>query len=138
MKNANKIGLLTMFLLSFCLSSCVQETHLKTVTFKVDMNEQQDVAKVGLRGPFTNPPWGVTISMQDPDGDGIYETTISQKTGQGGVGFKFVNQDSIFELAGKDNRYLRFEYRPQTLLYEGVFDEDAGSQKELKTDENNE
>ncbi len=132
MKKTKKIELLVVLLLSFYLSSCVQETHLKTVTFKVDMKEQNEVANVGLRGPFTDPPWGVTLPMEDQDGDGIYETTISKKTAQSSLGFKFVNQDSVFELEGKDNRFIQFEYRPQVLVYEGVFNSEIGNQKELE------
>ncbi len=103
--------------------SCVQETHLKKVTVKLDMRGVDNLSNVGIRGEFTDPAWRVTVPMTDEDGDGIYETTISEKTAANGVAFKFVNRDSIFELQGKDNRYLEFEYRPQTLILEAVFDE---------------
>ncbi|NAS13124.1 hypothetical protein [Poritiphilus flavus] len=129
MRKENIIYALCSSILFF---SCVQETHLKEVTFKVDMRAVDSVSAVGIRGQFTDPAWRVKVPMTDDDGDGIYETTISEKTAQNSVAFKFVNRDSIFELQGKDNRYLKFEYRPQKLVLEAVFDE-LGTQQLLET-----
>lgn len=110
------------------LSSCVQETHLKTVYFKVDMNRQPNVSKMGIRGQFTSTPWKETIYFSDDDGDGIYEGTISQKTAQNSVSFKFVNNDDEFELQCSKNRSITFKYKPETILYETVFDNSKGTQ----------
>ncbi len=104
------------------LMSCVQETHVKSVTFKVDMNGIDNVGNVGIRGSFTSNQWNETVPLTDEDKKGIYEITISEKTAVNQIQFKFVNQNSDYELKGKDNRVLKFEYRPETISYIGVFD----------------
>ena len=104
------------------LMSCVQETHVKSVTFKVDMNGIDNVGNVGIRGSFTSNQWNETVPLTDEDNDGIYEITISEKPAVNQIQFKFVNQNSDYELKGKDNRVLKFEYRPETISYIGVFD----------------
>ncbi|MEM6687186.1 MAG: hypothetical protein AAF617_15500 [Bacteroidota bacterium] len=105
----------------FCTTSCVQETHLKTVTVKLDMNGVSTVENVGVKGNFTNPSWQQLIPLTDEDNDGIYEITLSQKTAANGILFKFVNQGA-YELKEQPNRKLTFEYKPETILYEAVFD----------------
>lgn len=116
----------------FLLTSCVQETHLKTVTFKVNMNGLETVDKIGVRGPFTDKPWQETIYFTDDDNDGIYQGTITQKTAQNSVEFKFVNQDDQFELKDQGNRRITFEYKPENILYEADFDNPDGKQSTLK------
>ncbi|WP_299536962.1 hypothetical protein [Ulvibacterium sp.] len=125
----------TFFKLSFflviilgCHWSCVQETHLKTVTFKVNMNSMENAQDVGLRGNFTSPPWEITLPMEDRDQDGIYETTVSKSTAQNEVEFKFVNFNNQYELNCSGNRVIIFEYRPETLVYEATFNEMDGRQ----------
>ena len=117
-----------MLLLMTVLIACVQKTHTKTVTFKVDMNSVENVSGVGLRGQFTDPPWEITVPMTDEDNDGIYETTVSDKTAQNSVEFKFVNQNDQFELMDKNNRRVEFEYKPETITYEAIFDQEDGKQ----------
>ena len=75
MKTCIKLLLAALF-----LSSCVQETHLKTVTFQVDMKGIENVSDVGIRGSFTPNQWTETVPLNDEDGDGIYEGTFSHKT----------------------------------------------------------
>jgi hypothetical protein len=103
------------------MTSCVQETHFKTITFKVDMNDIENVSEVGIRGSFTSNPWKKTIFFSDEDSDGIYEGTLSLKTAHRLVEFKFVNQNDQFELQDQNNRSIEFEYKPEIILYEGVF-----------------
>ncbi|MFD0861770.1 hypothetical protein ACFQ1M_06095 [Sungkyunkwania multivorans] len=122
MKTINIITIL--LLISF--TSCVQDIHQKTVTFRVDMNAVENVKNVGVRGNFTNPTWGRTIPLEDPDGDGIYEGTFSKKAAADNISFKFVNQNDQFELNGQDNRSIQFEYKPETITYEAVFDKAEG------------
>jgi len=104
-----------------CTTSCVQETHLKTVTVKLDMNGVSTVENVGVKGNFTNPSWQQVIPLTDDDNDGIYEATLSQKTAVNAIQFKFINQGA-YELKEQPNRKLEFEYKPETILYEAVFD----------------
>ncbi|MBC8756324.1 hypothetical protein H2O64_16740 [Kordia sp. YSTF-M3] len=116
-----KLIILSTIILAISLQSCVQETHEKTVTFKVDMNGLSTVENVGLKGNFTNPSWKVTIPLTDENNDGIYEGTFSKKTATSSIRFKFVNQKQ-YELKDQPNRTLQFEYKPQTLVYEATFD----------------
>ena len=110
-----------MCLALISLASCVQEEHLKTVTFKVDMTNIEPVSQVGVKGEFTNPPWKEILPLTDSNNDGVYELTVSQTTAVSAVEFKFVH-NGVYELSGKNNRALHFEYKPETLMYEGVFD----------------
>ncbi|WP_298759543.1 hypothetical protein [uncultured Psychroserpens sp.] len=122
---------ITLLIIGLLLLGCVQDTHLKTVHFKVDMTAIDEVYKVGIRGPFTENPWQDTIYFTDTDNDGIYEGTITKQTAQSSVSFKFVNRDSIFELEHQNNRQINFKYQPETIQYEAVFDKPLGKQSQM-------
>ncbi len=116
------IYLKTVLILLLVISqSCVQETYLKTVTLKVDMNGIEQPKNVGVRGNFTSNPWNETVLLTDDNKDGIYEGTFSQKTAFNQVQFKFVNNDSEYELKDLDNRIIKFKYQPETIIYETIF-----------------
>lgn len=120
-------------IIGLCLHiSCVQEEHLKTVTFKLDASNLEEPTNIGVRGQFTSPQWQVTVPLKDEDGDGIFETTLTQKTAQTWVEFKFVHRDSILELPCQPNRQITFEYQPERIIYSAVFNEEGGKQEELK------
>ena len=116
--NKNKPPLLLILLL--LLSACVQETHLKTVTFSLDMTELEIVENVGIRGNFTSNPWNETLPLSDKDGNGIFEATFSQKTAINQIQFKFTHRGE-YELKGEDNRVLSFVYEPETIIYKAIF-----------------
>ncbi|WP_299114202.1 hypothetical protein [uncultured Winogradskyella sp.] len=118
MKNIKTIIIICLLTMSI---SCVQETHVKTVTFKVDMNAIENPQNVGIRGSFTSNPWTETAPLSDDNNDGIYEGTFSQKTAINQVEFKFVNNGSEYELKDSDNRVIAFEYKPETIIYESIF-----------------
>jgi hypothetical protein len=99
----------------------VQETHLKTVTFKLDMKANEHPKNVGVRGDFTSNPWNETVHLTDDNNDGIFEGTLSQKTARNQIEFKFVNHSSIYELEALDNRIIKFQYKPETIVYEAIF-----------------
>lgn len=120
-----------LFVLAFN-SGCVQETHLKTITFKVNMNHVENAQEVGLRGNFTLPPWEIVLPMEDKNNDGIFETTVSKSTAQNEVEFKFVNFNDQYELDCSGNRIITFKYRPEVIVYEATFNESDGRQKLLK------
>ncbi|MFY0629014.1 MAG: hypothetical protein JXR05_01465 [Flavobacteriaceae bacterium] len=118
MKNFIKI---LLFIFTIIISSCVQEEHLKTITISVDMNEVADFKNIGIRGDFLPNQWRETIPMTDSNNDGIYEITFTEKTAVYGIGFKFVKNNIEFELPGKDNREIVFEYKPETIEYRAIF-----------------
>jgi hypothetical protein len=59
--------------------------------------------------------------MFDNNQDGIYEITVKLFTAQNGLEFKFVHNDSLFELENQNNRMLNFQYRPEEISYFGHF-----------------
>jgi hypothetical protein len=113
--------LILLFLIS-SLSSCVQDAHLKIITIKVDMTRLETSSKVGIRGqsPLS---WDETTYLSDVDGDGIYEDTFEVYTANSQIDFKFVTSDDQFELQDQSNRSLTFEYKPETITYEAVFND---------------
>lgn len=110
-----------LFFIAVILTSCVQEVHLKTVTFIVDMNAIEQPTSVGVRGNFTTNSWNELIFLTDDNKDGIYEVTVSEKTAVNQIEFKFVNAENEYELKGFNNRVIPFEYKPETITYEAVF-----------------
>lgn len=119
-----------LFLLCISLSlfNCVQKTHLKTVTFKVDMSSVQEVDNVGIKGNFTPNSWQDTFPLNDDNNDGIFEGTFSETTAINQIQFKFVNQNEQYELQGLENRIISFKYRPETIVYEAKFNDPNGVQ----------
>lgn len=112
--------LIILFLISSS-TSCVQDAHLKIITVKVDMTGVENPSKVGVRGQ--NPlSWDETTYLSDADGDGIYEDIFEIYTANNQVEFKFVTSDDQFELQDQNNRSLKFEYKPETIIYKAVFD----------------
>lgn len=108
-------------LFAFTMISCVQEEHDKTITLFVDMNGIDNVQSVGIRGDFLPNQWKETVLMTDKNNDGIYEYSISRKTAAYGIEFKFVKNEKEFELQGKDNREIVFEYKPEMIEYKTKF-----------------
>ncbi|WP_299677203.1 hypothetical protein [uncultured Tenacibaculum sp.] len=105
-------------IITFGLIGCVQKQHIKTVTLKVDVRDIADVKTIGVKGDFTDPRWKVEVPLTDEDKDGVFETTLTQKTAVYAIQFKVIKNGSIYELKGKPNRVLQFEYKPETIIYE--------------------
>ncbi|WGD34224.1 hypothetical protein [Olleya sp. YS] len=122
------ISLIAIIVIS---TSCVQEKHLKTMTFKVNMRGIDNVTNVGVRGQFTTPSWKTTYYLKDDDNDSIYEGTITREAAQSGFAFKFVNQDSVYELQDQKNRFLKLQYKPEHIVYEATFNNPDHKQTSL-------
>jgi len=118
MKNYIKIA---SVLLIMTFSNCVQEEHEKKVTIQVDMNGVDNLESVGIRGDFLPNQWRETVPMTDHNNDGIYEISFSEKTAVYAIEFKFVKNNKEYELEGKDNRQLVFEYKPETIVYKAKY-----------------
>jgi len=119
--------LLKITLLCFFLTSCVQETYLKTLILQVDMNGIEAIENPGVRGQFTSPAWDTIVPLKDVNNDGIYETTIKVEAAQYGLSFKFVNNDT-YELEDQKNRMVTLQYKPETIIYKAVFNNPEGEQ----------
>ena len=121
--------ILTLAILSiFLFSNCVQETHLKTLIFKVDMSNVENIIDPSVHGQFTSPSWEVAVPLSDEDNDGIYEATAQVKAAQYSIQFKFSNNNE-YELEGQNNRFVTLEYKPETIIYNCVYDNPKGQQK---------
>ena len=118
----NRIILLSYSVLSFLLIGCVQETHQKMVYFRVDASSFPEAKSVGIRGNLSPLSWDATTALTDADGDGVFTGEVPFQTASDRLSFKFVMNDSVFELEGRDNRVLPFEYKPETLHYNTTFD----------------
>lgn len=117
MKKLHTIAILfTLF-----LSSCVQEEFDKTITFQVDTNGIEDMETLGIKGDFLPNRWDETVLLSDDDKDGIFEITFEEKTAQYGIEFKFVKNNTEFELEDQDNREIVFKYQPETIVYKTTF-----------------
>ena len=131
MKSIINITML-LALLIMASSSCVQETQPKTIHFKLDMRGIQSISKVGIRGGSKPLTWENTLLLTDDNNDSIYEGTINLNSASFGIEFKFVNQYDQFELQSKNNRGIKFEYEPEIILYEAVFNKPNGKASTIK------
>lgn len=113
----------TLFLLIvlFVTYSCVQDKHPKTIHFKLNMKQIHSISNVGIRGNTSPLSWNETLLLTDVNGDSIYEGDIQLNSASYDIEFKFVNQDTIFELQDQPNRSIRFEYKPEKIIYEATF-----------------
>ncbi len=125
-------SIIVLILIATCLMSCVQDTHEKTIHFKVDMSNVPNANNVGVKGQFPGESWEDIYKLTDSDNDGIYEGSITYSTGQGWVSFKFVNELEVFELNCQNNRSISFKYEPETIVYEALFDDQEGKQTTIK------
>ena len=75
-----------------CTSECIPDPDPADITFRVNMMNTTVAAEgVWMIGGFTNPAWqsGAT-QMTDPDGDGVYECTVTV-SGSADIQYKFMN-----------------------------------------------
>ena len=95
------------------------------------MTSVPDKSKVSVRGSFTSNAWTETMPLTNKNGDGIYEETFSQETAINAIEFKFMNNND-YELKVQNNRIINFEYKPETIEYEAVFNNPNGEQIVIK------
>ena len=111
--------------LSSIFLSCVQEEHQKEITLMVDTNGIENIYSIGIRGDFLPNKWEETVDLTDENNDGIFEITFTEKTAVNNINFKFVKNDSQFELEGKENRKITFNFKPETIIYKSKFNEET-------------
>ena len=129
MKRRTITFIICCLIFGLSLMSCVQQTHIKKVTFELDMRSVADFETVGIRGDIKPLSWQETIVLNDIDGDSIYTTSLEFDTASNQLNFKFVINDEEFELEGQNNRVLPFEYKPEELKYNSSFDQEEYSIK---------
>ncbi len=101
------------------LTSCVQKSSEKTVTFIVDVSKVKDIQKVGLRGKEKPLGWRKDLEMTPLKKDSLYTAKVTFLTGYKFTEVKFVVNDE-FELQDKDNRRVVYSEGDNT-TYEAVF-----------------
>jgi hypothetical protein len=97
-----------LFLLAIITLFACKTSKTYQVQFKVDMSEIREVEKVYVQGDVEPLSWKDGFGMSDPDGDGTYEANVKFVTKKKSLKYKFRNGNN-WELAGADNRTLRFE-----------------------------
>lgn len=104
-------------------NSCVQETFKRKVVFTVDARNLENIESISIRGNFQPLNWNENFQLVDDDGDSIYSARIVFLSPYEYLEFKFVKNEDVFELNGKDNRKLEFKDREE-MEYKAVFDEE--------------
>lgn len=99
--------------LCFFLVGCNAQKY--EITFKVDMTHEE-AGQVGIVGNISPLSESSVLPLDDVDGDGIYETSITFNTSKKNLKFRFVNNDNK-ELKGSDDRILWFKPQPMTAEY---------------------
>lgn len=99
------------------ITSCKPNTaQTYQVTFKVTLDEKSDNRSIAIKGSVAPLSWTNGYVMNDEDGDGTYETTITFDTDKKNVSYKF-QADGELELQGNDNRRLWFKNKEQIISH---------------------
>ncbi|RZN78352.1 MULTISPECIES: hypothetical protein [unclassified Winogradskyella] len=85
------------------------------------MSTIKNVKTVGVRGSNLPLSWKETLFLDDKNNDGTYKTTLNLNTANYDIEFKFIKNDSIFELEKQNNRNIVFEYKPESIIYKTSF-----------------
>ena len=122
-RNNYLIAIWILLLLS--LSACVQERHNKNILISVDMTGTSEFEKVGIRGDLKPLGWQESLLLEDYDKDSIYTAEVIINTASNQLNFKLVLDEDLFELEGKENRIIPFEYKTESLQYITAFDSET-------------
>lgn len=112
-----------VLLMAGLLQACVQPTRDVSVTFEVDVRNQEDVQQVSVRGGLAPLSWQENAPLSDADGDSIYTGTFTFNIPYDSVPVKFVINENQFELDGKPNRMAPLKEN-EPALFRVVFDEE--------------
>ncbi len=112
--------LITILVLLVFTTSCVQKTYRKTVVFRLQTNQVQQIEKVGIQGNDKPLIWDVDLEMKPIVKDSLYEATVTFNTGYKFTEIKFVINDKR-ELENKENRKVIFSTN-DTTIYNAKFD----------------
>lgn len=111
--------LIAFTLLVLFATSCVQETHLRTVVFNLDVYGIKNIKKVGIRGWDAPLSWDNDYPLKEIVKDSLYQVTITGATGRLCCEVKFSINDTL-EMDGKDNRKIYFKDK-DTIRYSTKF-----------------
>ncbi len=101
-------------LLIFLFVSHLQAQN--TITFQVDLTDEESVNKVGVRGGLQPLSWNENLIMTDNDSNGIYTLTVTFPDSLTGkvLEYKFL-KDGIWERKDLNNRKIELTGKEQIL-----------------------
>ena len=117
----NYMPVLIIGILILLVSSCVQQTYKRTIQFRVDASNLEEVETMSIRGQMSPLNWKTNYLLEDVDNDSIYTTEITFDTPFDYVDIKFVKNMDEFELEREDNRRIMFNGM-DSIKYYAVFD----------------
>lgn len=115
-------NVLIISVITLLLTSCVQKSYERKVTFLLHTEQLKDIEKVGLRGNNRPLTWKKDLEMTAVEKDSLYSVTVTFLTGYKFAEVKFVVNDE-FELQEKDNRRVVFNENGET-IYEATFNKE--------------
>ena len=114
---------LTVFVISLLMSSCVQKTYKRTVVVTLDVSKVDNIQSVGIRGNGNPLNWENDYPMQEIVKDSLYKAIITTETGYlFAEGKCTVNGN--FELQDQPNRRIEFDTKKDTTFVHFVFDKE--------------
>lgn len=113
---------LIISLIAISVTSCVQKSYERKVTFLLHTEQLKNIEKVGLRGNNRPLTWKKDLEMTAVKKDSLYSVTVTFLTGYKFAEVKFVVNDE-FELQEKDNRRVVFNENGET-IYEATFNKE--------------
>ncbi|MDO1500740.1 CBM20 domain-containing protein [Winogradskyella maritima] len=108
-------------ILALSFLSCVQQTQTKKISFQLKLENPSEVTSVGLRGNLEPLSWKSTMPLTYFEKDNVYRTEIELSTANFDLEFKFVVNDSVFELKNQNNRQIQFKYEPESIVYKAIY-----------------
>ncbi|ASU35473.1 hypothetical protein [Mucilaginibacter xinganensis] len=115
-----KHHLISITLLVWLASSCVQKSYQKTIVIKLKVHHIKDIKTVGIRGNGNPLSWDKDLLLKPLVKDSLYTLTTTVLTGYKFAEIKFtVNGE--FEFKERPNRRLVFSDK-DTTYYNAVFD----------------
>lgn len=112
--------IITTIVILITLASCVQEQPKKSISVSVNMQDVAGIETVGIRGDFPL-SWKETTYLSDEDKDGIYEEDFTIYSAKNEIQFKFIYNDSIYELNDSPNRKLALEFKEESIEINATF-----------------
>ncbi|WP_170110603.1 S41 family peptidase [Flavilitoribacter nigricans] len=108
------------FMLTAMLCGHSVSSQIRQIDFAVKVPSPKGPASIGVRGDLAPLSWEQTFFLTDEDGDGIFTGSLQLETDKPVLQYKFVKNDTEFELNGDDNRQMKLD-RDQ-LTVEATFD----------------
>lgn len=113
----------TVFVISLLMSSCVQKTYKRTVVVTLDVSKVDNIQTVGIRGNGNPLSWENDYPMEEVVKDNLYKAVITTETGYLFVEGK-CTVNGNFELKDKPNRRIEFDTKKDSTFVHFTFDKE--------------